>query len=982
MNSCTALGCAAVVLVNSLAIAAPAAPKTAASARNNSPDSVDWPQYCGPNRDSVAENSPKLLDVWPKEGPPLLWKSDWLPGWTQGGCGGPAVADGKVFVYATAKNPVDGSHLYKLVTPEVLEAAGWMPGIPPELAKRVEDARTKEGRPDCKGWMWVEMKDPAQRDKDLEAFLAKRPELDKYIKDVIATLTPEEAKKYGRSISNRLCVATSPIRAKGSIMVWDQGVLDWNDLSNLSKLQGVGYPTLREWSVAWTKASRMAGIQDHLHIGGYFPGFLYSAWIRSFTRTDLLVCLDARTGKTLWRAEFPISPEIAKSMDNQTYSSAGTHLYMGICETPAVADGRCYFAGLTGLYCLSTKDGSLLWQAKAPASHTSVLVADNVAYYCGAAYDAKTGQLLWKYASWKDGGDWHGSHPPALWRSGGKTFILAHNGNEAYACLELETGKEMWRLRMANQMGPCNVLRADGDVMMDEGKLYRMTPDAIQPAGTLAELSADSGFFPGTMYQDHIYAATDPGHGSAKVVGLCCWDARTGDLKWGGANVFMLCCAPPLVADGKMIMADGVPGQEGYIFNNWRVVMARATPERYMQLGAFAPDLIPWTPLALADGKLLVRTELGISCYDLTQQGPYLDKTVVTKDKVTFVFQQTGGGITAGDIAKDVLIAVANSAPQAPAAKIEGDAVVVDVKDAPLPFAISCGASNSLTGKSGRPLPGFAWDGVRDLKFRTCFSNMIVLTCDRIVPQDGRWNAGASYTVVGARITNAKIDPLVNTVTLTADKVWKPGESVTLTVPRFHVDQGEPLREKLTFTARDSSAATLVKIDETTSGSWKGVYGADGAFLVGDTTSTVKCAIITRESLASGGGVGESIWAASTNDTRALQKIGDAKDRMAGCWVAEWTDYKVDVEITDGKEHQMAVYCLDWDKFKRSMTVEVRDPWRKVALAEKLPVKEFENGKYLVFNVKGHVELKLFHSSFRGSEVSGIFFDPVAAATK
>ena len=76
-----------------------------------------WPQYRGPNRDNVAVNSPRLLDTWPKDGPPLAWKSDWIPGWFQGGCSGPVVADGKVYVYATWKQPVGGGNLYHVVAP-------------------------------------------------------------------------------------------------------------------------------------------------------------------------------------------------------------------------------------------------------------------------------------------------------------------------------------------------------------------------------------------------------------------------------------------------------------------------------------------------------------------------------------------------------------------------------------------------------------------------------------------------------------------------------------------------------------------------------------------------------------------------------------------------------------------------------------------------------------------------------------------------
>ncbi|HEV2968760.1 MAG TPA: hypothetical protein VGY55_02150, partial [Pirellulales bacterium] len=32
----------------------------------------DWPQWRGPNRDSVSTET-GLLDKWPEDGPPLLW---------------------------------------------------------------------------------------------------------------------------------------------------------------------------------------------------------------------------------------------------------------------------------------------------------------------------------------------------------------------------------------------------------------------------------------------------------------------------------------------------------------------------------------------------------------------------------------------------------------------------------------------------------------------------------------------------------------------------------------------------------------------------------------------------------------------------------------------------------------------------------------------------------------------------------------------
>ena len=81
----------------------------AADVKTAEPESSqDWPQWRGPNRDGIVLNSPKLLDSWPKDGPPLVGKSDFIPAWRDGGCSAVVVADGKVFVYDN-KQPVDGS---------------------------------------------------------------------------------------------------------------------------------------------------------------------------------------------------------------------------------------------------------------------------------------------------------------------------------------------------------------------------------------------------------------------------------------------------------------------------------------------------------------------------------------------------------------------------------------------------------------------------------------------------------------------------------------------------------------------------------------------------------------------------------------------------------------------------------------------------------------------------------------------------------
>jgi hypothetical protein len=393
--------------------------------------------------------------------------------------------------------------------------------------------------------------------------------------------------------------------------------------------------------------------------------------------------------------------------------------------------------------------------------------------------------------------------------------------------------------------------------------------------------------------------------------------------------------------------------------------------------------------MAFSAGQLFVRTENGISCYDLVEHGPYVDKTIVAQDKVTFVFKQTGGGVNAATSQKDIVITHAKGASAPAKATIEGDAIAVDIKDVPAPFGISCAAANALTARNGKPLPAFGWDEPRVLKVRTCFDNTIVLGSDLVLPQNGVWNGAGTYAVSGATVTSARVDPLTKTVTLTTDKAWKPGEAVTLTYPCFPVDQGEARRETLAFTARERSAASFVKMDETTSGSWKGVYGSEGAIIMGDRPAVAKCAAVTMSGQE--GGCGGPTWLASTQDRRALQKAGDANDRVAACLQANYaSDFiRLDIELTDEREHQVGLYCLDgkeWDKYKlgdRAMTVEAWDPWRNVVILEKQTVKDFSNGKYVVLNLRGRVVLYIQSTGGFGHAVlSGIFFDPAAKAGK
>ncbi|MCC5828069.1 MAG: PQQ-binding-like beta-propeller repeat protein [Phycisphaeraceae bacterium] len=133
---------------------------------------------------------------------------------------------------------------------------------------------------------------------------------------------------------------------------------------------------------------------------------------------QVVVCIDPRNGRTLWRKVFP-----GVAANAQDHKGAGNNL------VPAVADGRLYVV-TTGerILCLNAEDGSLLWEDQfgrnpgyifgGRGHHESPLVIDGVVVYERLAWNARTGERLWRLSErvaitegllmtpWHDGERW------------------------------------------------------------------------------------------------------------------------------------------------------------------------------------------------------------------------------------------------------------------------------------------------------------------------------------------------------------------------------------------------------------------------------------------------------------------------------------------------------------------------------------------------------------------------------------------------
>ena len=559
----------------------------------------DWPCWRGPNRNGVAPSSPKLLDRLPPNGPKLLWKSEYIPFSWKGGWGSVVVAEGKVFLYVFWSYPEDGGIYPRPITAKFLKTLGWIPGVPDDLAKKLEAAWASPQRPDvdkCPSTRTLcgipdNLKDFFNQRPDLklvppspglsfnlDAFLAKLPDLKAYVDKFMATLDPKDAQKYGEFIKYRLC------------MKKDQETLTWERLVKLSTFQD----------------QEVKNPEDA--VGSECDSICHCIRYAGFTR-DTLVCLDANTGELLWKKAFgePFHPPSADYYPQST--------------TPAVANGKVYFYGLSGTHCLSTKDGSVIWENKNGGWVSSILVDGGLVFApdFAMAYDANTGRLLWQ----TDDGH-SGVRSPVLWTGGGKKCILSGD-----TLLNEADGKTLWKADRGMGKGRGGTPVVQGEYLVDstrgKSSICKITSD--KPPVLLRKLPFSQGGAESCgsllLYQGCVYGVVDDT--------WACADLATGKINWENPEAGFAAESSPILADGKVIVFGPGPGTSngnGGCGTGWWVYIFKATPEKYEEVGRFYPHAASCQSPAIVNGKLYFRVQsdkdigdFGVACYDLTEAG-------------------------------------------------------------------------------------------------------------------------------------------------------------------------------------------------------------------------------------------------------------------------------------------------------------------------------------------------------------------------
>ena len=254
-----------------------------------------------------------------------------------------------------------------------------------------------------------------------------------------------------------------------------------------------------------------------------------------------VVCLDRAKGKILWRTQL-------FAVDNPDpvhwFNSWAT-------PTPVVEPGRLYCDfGTFGTACLNAKTGKILWKTRLPLDHQVgpgsspvlyekllVLVRDGRDAQYVAALDKETGKEVWKTAR----PPINTSSPnakksfvtPLLVNTGGRTQLLAPTAHWV-ASYDPATGKEIWRARHGEgfSIGSCPVF-GHGMVYFSTGcmkpQLWAVRVDGIGDVTTTHAAWKTTRQVPvmssPLLLGDELYWTSDDGMAN-------CVDARNGEVYW------------------------------------------------------------------------------------------------------------------------------------------------------------------------------------------------------------------------------------------------------------------------------------------------------------------------------------------------------------------------------------------------------------------------------------------------------------------
>jgi outer membrane protein assembly factor BamB len=362
-----------------------------------------------------------------------------------------------------------------------------------------------------------------------------------------------------------------------------------------------------DWSASPPKTLWKARIGEGFGSMTVADGRLFVVGLDKRSRKEFVRCLDAETGKERWSYSYP-------ARFKPQYYEGGTS------GTPTVDGDTVYFLEQTGrLFSFDAATGKLKWGQDvgkaagselgvwgltgAPLVHGELLIL-NVGS-AGAAVNKRTGKLVWKSSSAKNG-----YATPVPFKQGGKTLVGIFSSG-GLAAVDPKNGKVAWTQRWKTKYD----VNAADPVLVNDSHLY--ISSGYGTGGAMLQLTGNGAkvvwqskdlrtqFNPAVHLDGHLYGID--GDTSSNRATLVCIDARTGRGKWK---------SKPLGSGGGVMAADG------------KLIVLSARGE--LSVGAASPTAFQpsgvaqvfggksWTNPVLANGLIYCRNSRGdLVCVDV-----------------------------------------------------------------------------------------------------------------------------------------------------------------------------------------------------------------------------------------------------------------------------------------------------------------------------------------------------------------------------
>ena len=339
-------------------------------------------------------------------------------------------------------------------------------------------------------------------------------------------------------------------------------------------------------------------------------GSLYT--MGAFDKKEMLLAYNSSSGKKLWEVH------VGELLTNGWGD--------GPRMSPTISNGKIYALGARGnLLCVLAKNGKQVWKkslvddlgGKVPGwGYTESVLVDEGKVICTpggkdgaiAALDADSGRTIWRTKSFTDGAQY--SSPISIMHQGKKQYVQLVMKN--IVGIDPGNGSVLWKSTWPGKVAviPTPIF-SNGHVYVTSGY------------GVGCKLVKLGDNYPTNVYENKVMKNHHGGvikvgehlYGYSDGVGWACQDFKTGELIWNEKKA---------LGKGAIAYADNRLYCQGE--GDGRLILIDASPTGWKTHGEFTispqtkkrnPKGRIWTHPVICDGKLYLRDQEYILCYDI-----------------------------------------------------------------------------------------------------------------------------------------------------------------------------------------------------------------------------------------------------------------------------------------------------------------------------------------------------------------------------